>query len=354
LTSSASGLAGSDVDTRWIGVRRHQALLVISGLGLVGDAVVRARAPMIELLAGLVLALAAVPLANGDTVAQYAGVAAYFALRPRWRTVDVERSEAGARVAARGHATVHGYRLGHVGRLDLAGRDLDSAAALARFVDALASAGEDRHVSLHVRTAPAGPTTLLAIDGDAVPPTEWARDDALVAATVDVAGQPGWMLERWGYLRTRDGARATLRVRDFTASAPGHAVLASAQLASDQICVAVHAAVVSSPRGLRLAERAVHRHRSDGATSAAAGFRRTARVEHSFERLREREAQVAAGRALIRLAVFVTVRAQSLSELGAEVVRVRRALHESGLRADRGRGRQAEWFCGQLPGGPSW
>ena len=181
-----------------------------------------------------------------------------------------------------------------------------------------------------------------------------ARDDALVATTAEVEVRAGWLLERWSYVRTRDGARAVLRVRDFTASAPGHAVLGRAQLGSDQICVAVHAAVVSSPRGLRLAERAVHRHRSDGATSTAAGFRRTARIEHSFERLREREAQVAAGRALLCLAVFVTVRAESLSELATEVVQVRRALHESGLRADRGRGRQAEWYCGQLPGGPGW
>jgi len=354
LTNNAAGLAGSDVDTRWIGVRRHQALLVISGLGLVGDGVVRARSPLIELLAGLALGLAAIPLSNGVTVAEFAGVAARFALRPRWLTISVERGDAGVHVAARGRATVRGYRLAHVGRLDLAGRDLESADALARFVDAVASAGEDRHVSLHVRTAPVGPTTLLAIDGDAIPPPEWARDDALVAATADAAGHPSWLLERWGYVRTRDGVRAVLRVRDFTASAPGHAVLGGAQLASDQICVAVHAAVVSSTCGLRLAERAVHRHRSDGATSAAAGFRRTARVEHSFERLREREAQVAAGRALVCLAVFVTVRAESLGELGAEVVRVRRALHESGLRADRGRGRQAEWYCRQLPGGPGW
>jgi hypothetical protein len=107
-------------------------------------------------------------------------------------------------------------------------------------------------------------------------------------------------------------------------------------------------------RGRRLAERAVHRHRSDGAASAAAGFRRTARVEHSFARLREREAQVAAGRALLRLAVFVTVRAESLAELTVEVRRVRRALHESGLVAERGRGRQADWFALQLPGGPGW
>jgi hypothetical protein len=319
-----------------------------------GDGVVRARAPLFELFVGLTLALAAVPLAGGVTVAEFVAIAACFGVRSRWLTVGLERGDEGVHVAARGHATVRAYRLAHVGRLDLAGRDLEHADALARFVDAVASAGEDRHVSLHVRTAPAGAVTMLAIDGDAVPPSEWSRDDALVGPSLEVAGRHCWLLERWGYVRTRNGPRTVLRVRDYTASTPGHAVLARAQLVSDQLSVSVHAGVVSSTRGLRLVERAVHRHRSDGATSAAAGFRRTARVEHSFERLREREAQVASGRALIRLAVFVTVRSESLAELGAEVVRVRRALHETGLRVERGRGRQAEWYCRQLPGGPGW
>jgi hypothetical protein len=354
LTNSAGGLAGSDVDTRWIGVRRHQALLVISGIALLGDAVVRARAPLFELLIGLALALGAAPLAGGATVAEFAAIAVRFALRSRWLGVGLERDDDGVMVTARGHTTVRAYRLAHVGRLDLAGHDVEHADALARFVDAVASAGEDRHVSLHVRTAPEGPTTLLAVDGDAVPPPEWCRDDDLVSVTSEISGPHAWVMERWSYVRTRHGARAVLRVRDFSASAPGHAVLGRAQLASDQTLVSVHATVVSSTRGLRIAERAVHRHRSDGATSAAAGFRRTARVEHSFERLREREAQVASGRALIRLAVFVTVRSESLSELGTEVMRVRRALHESGLRAERGWGRQGEWFCRQLPGGPGW
>lgn len=354
MTNDVVGLAQSDADTRWIGVRRHQALLVALGLGLVGDGVVRAGASIGEALVGIALLLAAVPLADGATVAQFTTVAVRFAGRSRWCSVSVLPADSGVRIEARGHATVRAYRFAHVGRLDLAGRDLDTADAVARYVDALAAAGEDRHLSLHVRTSPAGPVTLLAVDGDALPPPEWTRDDTLVAAVVDVAGRGGWLLERWGYVRTRDGARTVLRVRDYTASVPGHPVMARAQLVSDQTCVAVHAAVVSSPRGLRVAERAVHRHRSDGATSAAAGFRRTARVEHAFGRLREREAQVAAGRALLRLAVFVTVRGESLQELTAEVVRVRRALHESGLRVERGRGRQADWYCRQQPGGPSW
>ncbi|MFI5035392.1 MAG: hypothetical protein ACHQFZ_04220 [Acidimicrobiales bacterium] len=354
MTSEVVGLGASDADARWIGVRRHQALLVVAGLALVGDGVVRARAPRAELVIGLVLWVLAAPWSDGRTVGETAVAAARFALRSRWCALVVADDPRGARVEARGRATVRAYGLDHVGRLDLAGRDLDAAEALAGFVDALAASGHDAHLALHVRSAPAGALTVLSLDGDAVPPVGWSRDDTLVRSVADAPGRPAWLLERWNYVRTREGPRAVLRVRDFSAAPGGHAALARAQLVSDQSCLAVHAGVVAASRGRRLAERAVHRHRSDGATNAAAGFRRTARLEQSFARLREREAQVATGRALIHLAVYVTVRAESLLELTGEVRRVRRALLESGLTGEWGRGRQAEWFCRQLPGGPGW
>jgi len=55
--------------------------------------------------------------------------------------------------------------------------------------------------------------------------------------------------------------------------------------------------------------------RSDDATSRAVGFRRTARSARNYERLAQREALVASGRALVRVAVYLLVRASSLDEL---------------------------------------
>ncbi len=354
MTSDDVGLANADADPRWIGVRRHQAVLVLVGLGLIGDGVIRSRAPLVEVVIGAALVASCAPVFAGETVAEFAVVAARFALRARWSVVEVARRGADVRVSARGVASVRGYALAHVGRLDLSGRDLDVAESLGRFLDSLAAAGEDRHVSLHVRTQRDGARSLLALDGESTPPPEWTADADLVAGVVDVATGSGRLYERWGYVRTRQGPRTLLRVRDFTAAASGRPVLAAAQLASDQVTVSVHWGVVSAARGRRLAERAVHRVRSDGATSAAAGFRRTARVDRSFARLQSREAHVAAGRALLRLGVYVTVRAESLVELTAEARRVRRALHDAGVDTERGRGRQALWFCRALPGGPGW
>jgi hypothetical protein len=56
----------------------------------------------------------------------------------------------------------------------------------------------------------------------------------------------------------------------------------------------------------------------------------------------------------LRIAVFATVRGNSYDELRASVDEVQRAAHDSGLRCDRGAGRQTEWYCFQLPGGPGW
>jgi hypothetical protein len=356
LTSERTGLASSDADPRWIGVRRHQAVLVLVGLALIGDGVMRARSPLVEIVSGTALAVAALPVAGTDamTVAELAAIAVRYCLRSRWSQVAVIDLASQVRVEARGRAAVSTYRLNHVGRLDLAGRDVDGAESVAQFADAMAAAGEDGHLSWHVRTDARGAATMLSITGGAVPPAGWTRDREIAEQIVDTPGQPAWIYERWGYVRCPSGTRAVLRVRDFSAAPAERAALAHVQLKSEQICVAVHADVLSSTRGRRLAERAVHRHRSDGAASAAAGFRRTAVVERSFARLREREFQVAAGRALLRLGVFVTVRAESLPELLAELRHVRSALHESGLRSERGRGRQADWYCRQLPGGPGW
>jgi hypothetical protein len=325
----------------------------VVGLALVGDGVVRARAPLAELVCGLALALAAVPLLDGLTVAALAAVAAAYGVRPRWSVVEVTGGGAATTIAARGRATCQGFTLAHVGRLDLAGRDLELASSLAGYVDALAVAGEDRHLSLHVRTQREGVTTALFVDATASAPSGWVRDPVALSRVTGLAPS-SLVLERWGYLRAPDGVCAVLRVRDFTAAPRGVAVLSRVQLVSDQVTIAVHADVLSSGRARHLAERAVHRVRSDGATTAAAGFRRTAHVDQHLARLAERESLVAAGRALLRVGVFVTVSAQSLTELTDELGRVRRALHEAGMRVERGRGRQLGWYCAQLPGGPGW
>ncbi len=147
-----------------------------------------------------------------------------------------------------------------------------------------------------------------------------------------------------------------LRVRDFSAAPDGHALLERLQFASSTLDVVVHVDVVGGARAHRLAARAVHRVGSDDVTSSAAGFRRTAQSARALERLRQRESLVVEGAALLRVAVFVVVRASVTRSRAPrrDVKAVTRTALEAGLRCELGFGRQALWYCAQLPGAPGW
>jgi hypothetical protein len=354
LTSDAPGLGASDAESRWIGIRRHQALAVVAGLGLAGDWLLRPGARVFELVIGLALVGAAAPVGDGLTVLETVGGGARFAARPGWTRIEVRRGDAAMELSARGSALVHGYRLAHRGRLDLSGRDLHDARGLASLLDAVATADSTRHLSVHVSAGVDGCATWLALSDASAPPGEWNRDEGLVAAVAGVApGGGAWLLERWAYVRLRAGVASVLRVRDFSACSAS-AMLEQLQRPGDGADVAVHYEVLSARRAQGLAQRAVHRHGIDGAAASAAGFRRTARSERSLARLALRERQVAAGRALVRVGVFVTVRADTRPQLARRVDRVTSAARAAGLRLERGHARQAEWYCQQLPGGPGW
>ncbi|HXC18439.1 MAG TPA: hypothetical protein VNT80_00880, partial [Acidimicrobiales bacterium] len=60
------------------------------------------------------------------------------------------------------------------------------------------------------------------------------------------------------------------------------------------------------------------------------------------------------GAALLRFAVFIVIRAATLTQLRRDVNAVTRCALESGLRCEPGLGRQSSWYCAQLPGAPGW
>jgi hypothetical protein len=351
--SELLGLGVADAESRWIGVRRHQAVLVIAGLGLVGEWITQSHAASIELMIGVALLSCAAPTSDGLTVGERAHIVVDFVLRSRWTSTRATKDHRTVTIHARRDVTVHGYELVHRGRLDLSGRDRENARALAEFADALAVSDDTQHFSLHVRSAPEGASTLLVVPTDVTPPSCWRENSSL---TLDAAGSrgTGWRLERWAYVREAREVVRVLRIRDFSAVPHGHALLERLQSASPTLDVVVHVDVMGGVRAHRLAARAVHRMGSDDATSQAAGFRRTAQATRSLERLRQRESLVVEGAALMRIAVFVVIRARSLQQLRRDVKVVTRSATESGLRYESGLGRQAAWYCAQLPGAPGW
>ena len=349
-------LGAADSDVRWLGIRRHQATLVIAGIGLVGDWVVRTRSGPLEVVAGIALLTCALPLYDSLTIGELLLVGLRYLSRSRWTRVTVVGERKALSLRARGQVLVEGFALQHRGRLDLSGHDLQRAQDLATFADALATSDRAAHVSVHVRSNHESAHTLLSLEEGTIPPEGWSESSELLLVVMGLTLAQGsmWLLERWRYLRSCDGLVRVLRIRDFTAVPDGRALLERLQRSSDHVTVALHFDVVSGCRAQRIAERAVHRLGSDGAASRSVGFRRTARADRSLERLAQREVLVASGRALLRVAVYVSVHATSRGQLNQSVSEVLRRAHEAGLRCERGLGRQSIWYCRQLPGGPGW
>lgn len=350
------GLGEADADSRWIGVRRHQAILIILGLGLSSDWTMSPHAPAIEIAAGLAFAVGALPWYDGQTAGEGLTVACRYLVRPHWREHIAREFGDDVVLWAVGEVALRGYELTHRGRLDLAGRDATIVEGLVDLADAASASRTSRHFSQHVVTTKNGHSTLLTLPPDVPAPDEWRLNNALALEVLGLGHDGGadQILERFTYVRTKDQLARVYRIRDFSAVPAARGLLEQLLRSTTALDVALHVDVVPGIKAQRLAARAVHRVGSDDTTSRAAGFRRTARSSRNFERLSQREARVAGGRSLLRLAVFVIVHGDSLEEMHARSALVWRYAHDAGLRLERGWGLQARWHDAQLPGGSGW
>lgn len=298
----------------------------------------------------------ALPARDGLTGGQLLGVAVAYGTRSRWSTVAMQPTGSAWDLRARGSVSIRGFELEHRGRLDLSGADIDNAERLRELVNGLSTRVASSHLSLHVTADSEGAHTLLTLEDGAAPCEGWRVNAQLVRDVVGLEGDARslGLLERWSYVRTSRGVARVVRVGDFTAAAGNRALLEQLQRSSGDVSISLHFDVVGAAKAQRTAARAVHRMGSDGEASRAAGFRRTARSALSLERLAQREELVVGGQALMRVGVFVVVRADSIGELRLSTEHVLRSAEQSGLRIERGVGRQLLWFCFQLPGGPGW
>ncbi len=347
------GLGDADAESRWIGVRRHQAFLLVVGVSLLGHWLTAPNATFAEALIGTFCLVCASPTNEGLTLGERVLILVHFVVRSRWSSLRVGLFDGVITVEARGVVRLHGFELSHRGRLDLSGRDVDNATSLASFADALATSEVTRHFSTHVIARGDVVSTMLALPEDVSAPAGWTVHNVLASNCVATHSLE-WMLERWAYVRLSDQVIRVLRIRDFSSVPDGHALLERIQFASSRLDVSLHVDVVAGAKAQRVAARAVHRMGSDDLATQRAGFRRTASTNRSLARLTQREALVVDGAALLRVGVFLVVRASTLAALRRDVATVRRLAFEAGLRVERGEGRQAHWYCAQLPGGPGW
>lgn len=336
-------------------MRRHQAALVIAGLGLLSDAVMRTHV-LVEGALGLVGLVSVASVLDGLTIAEVVVATARFLGSRKWRALSAIVSDGDVALWAGGDVALRGYELEHRGRLDLSGRDLVIVQSLAALADAASAAAAGRHFSVHVHERPPRTTTLLALPVGLEPPTQWSLNNDLALEVMGLGPQDVSLRlrERGSYVRTAHELVRVYRIRDFSSVPDSRALLEQFLRGSTPRDLTLHVDVVAGSRAHRLAARAVHRVDSDDATSRSVGFRRNARTSRSLQRLRQREGLVASGRSLLRLAVFVVVRATTLEDLQHRSGAVWREAHDAGLRLERGWGRQASWYFVQLPGGPGW
>ncbi len=347
--SEPLGPGPADVAARWIGVRRHQAVLAVLGVVALGDGLLRTRS-VLEVTLAVLLGAGALPL-GAETLGGVVAAAIAFSLRRRWSRLTVARAGDRVVVESREVLGVNAFVLQHRGRLDLNGQDHLVAARLAASIDAAASADRhDRRIGVHVCRDGARASTVLVTPADGVAPAGWDRDDDALFTAASARRGTSWWLERWWYLRTSDHVTCVLRVGDLRGTSHD-ALLAGLQNLGERVTLSIQVtAIGGTERARRVAERAVHRQRSDRATTVAAGFRSTARTQLVEARAERRELDVASGRSLMRLRVYVTVRASSCSALRDAREAARRRALDAGVRLDRGGGRQWLWFIDQLTG----
>ncbi|HEV7957824.1 MAG TPA: hypothetical protein VGP11_00020, partial [Acidimicrobiales bacterium] len=258
--SEALGLGEADADVRWIGIRRHQALLVVVGFGLVSDWVMSKHPPIAELVSGACLMAAAVPVADGLTVAEYIFILARFVTRTHWFELVARELGEDIVVWARGEVSFRGYELVHRGRLDLSGRDVVIAEDLAALADAAGAARKGQHISQHVAALRGDVATLLALPGDVVAPDGWRANSVLAREAVGAGDSAAHrLLERYTYLRTPNELVRVFRVRDFSSVPQTRALLEQTLRSSVPLSLAVHCDVVAGVKAQRLAAKAVHR-----------------------------------------------------------------------------------------------
>lgn len=350
------GLGESDADHRLIGVRRHQAALIVMGIGLLSEWLFNPSAPTSELIVALAIVTCAVPTYDALTVGEQLVVVLRYVARSHWSAISALELGDDIALWAHGDVAFRGYELVHRGRLDLSGRDVTNAEALQALADAAGATRTGQHFSEHVVRRDDFASTLLVLPVDVPAPDGWLKGGDLVRRVIgfDDGATSLRLLERFSYLRAPEQLVRVYRVRDFNSVPSTRGLLDQVLKSSTPLDLALHVDVVSGARAQRLSSRAVHRVGSDDATSRAVGFRRTARAMRNYERLAQREALVASGRALVRVAVFLSVRAPSLDVLQRRGDALWRLAHDAGLRLERGGGLQARWYRTQLPGGPSW
>ena len=346
-------IGNSDAESRWIGIRKHQAVLLLLGVLITGDWCLRSSRSLAELSVGIFLLACAPQSSDGLTNGEWIYLGATYFFRSKWSVVQFSSQKNICELHTKGQTEFSGFSLEHRGRLDLSGGDSSLSTELKEITNSLALRGVKSHVSLHVLCGAEENKTLLCVPADTHVGSSWKANPRLVALLIGTTPSID-VLERWGYTRTKESLVRVLRINDFSQALSNHALLERLQTSEHPLDLSIHYDVLSMEKSQKISSRAVHRISSDSALSHEAGFRRTAQSDRAFKRMRQREILVAQGLPLLRCAVYISVSAPNQRELQKRTREIILIAQDAGLRCQKGLARQAAWFRFQLPGGDGW
>lgn len=349
---SRRGLGASDAELRWVGIRRHQALLLITGVVVCADWLTGRHRPVSELVVGLLATLCSAQFSSTRTIGEQLVVGLTFVARGKWSSLQFSQSSDGVLIHSSPETTFAVHELQQTGRLDLTGEDYEVARSIESFCTALSVSVTKGHFSQHVITTSAGHTTLVVTESHLSPQGNWLRNDAAITSLFEESAlKPVHIIERWSYLCMEESFKRVLRIQDFASTLHRENLLQTFQRNCPTLDIALHIDVVGSSAAHKRSARAVHQGQSDVGVTQSAGFRKSARSEQAQQRIAQREVEVAAGAALLMIGCYMTITSQSLQALETDTSLVSQRASESGLRLDFGTGVQLQWLRSYLPRG---
>ena len=357
MTNEPMALGESDAMVRWFGVPRHQLLHAVLAVGLFFYWFIRDRANVPLLFIAVATGTLALFRYESLSAPQWIRVVASYQSRSRWTALRVEKGpDNTTELEARGNAIFRSFELVHRGRLDLTESDTSIASEIITVLNVMGRRNDGGHVSMHSWSNASGVSTTICVAPDVGVEASWRMCPEALEEVLgfDGSSPTTWLFERWRYLRLEDDVLCVYRVTDFSTATNQSALLRDLQRFGAARWVSLHATVLPSRTAHRMVGRALHQIRSDSAMTGLVGYRRTARSDVRHDRLRQRELATAQGTALVQLAVYVVIRASSLRELRGRSAELQRDAERAGLQLRLGLGRQALWFCAQLPGDAQW
>jgi hypothetical protein len=276
---------------------------------------------------------------DSEPLGTWVGTLLRFISRSRWTACRYEST------GRETHLTLRGRRIQQWSTANFRGRGelTESASSQWRAFELLlrryATYDEPTRFALFDYQIDGSPEASLWVDRVSEWPHPWH------ASTVPLPWMltSSWFREEWTYVRDASSWVATVRV--LVDAVDSSNLFDRLRAPSAEWEVSLHGEVQPRTKALRRVRRASHATRSDDQLARTFGFTTSVQRAIEHQSVVEREQLVTQGDALLCIALFLTCRASSLSELQQRVRSATAHARSAGVKTQRGWGHQMDWFA---------